>query len=112
LADNGLAHAGQRDEAQRMVADPKAPNEEALIYAGPGDKEGTTAAIERMAARGPNAPASTCIRPNFRRCSPAIRVCLLCEKRSVCRSSHYARVTRAIGRPILAEDAKRARVIV
>jgi TolB-like protein len=47
-----LARAGQREEAQRMVADPKGPNEEALIYAGLGDKERTINAIERMAARG------------------------------------------------------------
>ena len=34
-----------------------------------------------------NAPASTCIRRSCRRCSPAIRVCLLCERRSACRNS-------------------------
>jgi TolB-like protein/tetratricopeptide (TPR) repeat protein len=48
-----LARAGQREEAQRMVEDPKGPNEEALIYAGLGDKERTIDALERMAARGP-----------------------------------------------------------
>jgi serine/threonine-protein kinase len=47
-----LARAGERDEAQRMVADPKGPNEEALIYAGLGDKDRTIDALERMAARG------------------------------------------------------------
>jgi len=47
-----LARAGQREEAQRMVADPKGPNEEALIYAGLGDKDRTIDALERMAARG------------------------------------------------------------
>ena len=47
-----LARAGQRDEAQRMVADPKGPNEEALIYAGLGDKDRAIDALERMAARG------------------------------------------------------------
>jgi TolB-like protein len=47
-----LARAGQREEAERMVADPKAPNEEALIYAGLGDKERTIDALERMAERG------------------------------------------------------------
>jgi hypothetical protein len=35
-----------------MVADPKGPNEEALIYAGLGDKDRTIDALERMAARG------------------------------------------------------------
>ncbi|HEX2456188.1 MAG TPA: hypothetical protein VHI99_20980 [Vicinamibacterales bacterium] len=34
------------------VADPKGPNEEALIYAGLGDKDRTIDALERMAARG------------------------------------------------------------
>jgi len=48
-----LARSGQRDEAQQMVADPKGPNEEALIYAGLGDKDRTIDALERMAARGP-----------------------------------------------------------
>jgi TolB-like protein len=47
-----LARAGYRDEAQQMVADPKGPNEEALIYAGLGDKGRTIDAVERMAARG------------------------------------------------------------
>jgi hypothetical protein len=46
-----LARAGQREEAQRMVADPKGPNEEALIYAGLGDKDRTIDAVERMATR-------------------------------------------------------------
>ena len=48
-----LARTGQREEAERMVAEPSAPNEEALIYAGLGDKERTIDALERMAARGP-----------------------------------------------------------
>jgi TolB-like protein/Flp pilus assembly protein TadD len=47
-----LARTGQREEAQQMVADPKGTNEEALIYAGLGDKGRTIDAIERMAARG------------------------------------------------------------
>ena len=47
-----LARAGRRQEAQRMVADPKGPNEEALIYAGLGDKDRTIDALERMASRG------------------------------------------------------------
>jgi TolB-like protein len=47
-----LARAGQREEAERMVADPKGPNEEALIYAGLGNKDRTIEALERMAARG------------------------------------------------------------
>jgi TolB-like protein/Flp pilus assembly protein TadD len=53
LLGYALARAGQREEAQRMVADSKGPNEEALIYAGLGDKERTIDALERMAARGP-----------------------------------------------------------
>jgi TolB-like protein len=52
LLGYALARAGQREEARRMVADPKGPNEEALIYAGLGDKDRTIDALERMAARG------------------------------------------------------------
>ena len=48
-----LARAGQREEAERMVGDAKGPNEEALIYAGLGDKARTIDALERMATRGP-----------------------------------------------------------
>lgn len=50
LLGYALARAGQREEAQRMVADPKGLNEEALIYAGLGDKDRTIDALERMAA--------------------------------------------------------------
>lgn len=82
-----LARAGLREEAQRVVADSKGPNEEALIYAGLGDRDRTIDALERMAARGAQRAASTCIRRNCRRCSPVIRVCLLCERRSACRNS-------------------------
>ena len=48
-----LARAGQREEARQMVADPKGPHEEALIYAGLGDRDRTIDALERMAMRGP-----------------------------------------------------------
>jgi TolB-like protein/Flp pilus assembly protein TadD len=48
-----LARSGQRDEARRMAAAPAAPNEEALIHAGLGDKDRAIEALERMAARGP-----------------------------------------------------------
>jgi hypothetical protein len=48
------ARAGRREEAQRLVAG-FAPNpfNEALVYAGLGDKERTLEAIGRMAILGP-----------------------------------------------------------
>jgi Flp pilus assembly protein TadD len=48
------ARAGRSDEAQKLLAQ-LAPNpfNEALVYAGLGDKQGTLEALERMAILGP-----------------------------------------------------------
>jgi adenylate cyclase len=62
LADNpqargflGLARArlGERAEAERMAERSAYANEQALIYAGLGDRDRTLAALERMEAAGP-----------------------------------------------------------
>lgn len=47
------ARSGRRDEATRMAAQTVFPNEQALILAGLGDKDGTFEALGRMAALGP-----------------------------------------------------------
>jgi serine/threonine protein kinase/tetratricopeptide (TPR) repeat protein len=51
---NAYARAGRRDEAEKLAAS-LAPNpfQEALIYAGLGDKDRTLEALERMTALGP-----------------------------------------------------------
>lgn len=45
--------AGRREEARKMAATAKQPNEQALIFAGLGDKDRTLEALERMSSRGP-----------------------------------------------------------
>jgi len=47
------AKAGRRAEAEKLAAVSHYPNEQALIFAGLGDKDGTFAALERMAVLGP-----------------------------------------------------------
>jgi len=51
---NAYARAGRRDEAEKLAAS-LAPNpfQEALIYAGLGDKDRTLEALQRMTALGP-----------------------------------------------------------
>src|SRR5207244_10104885 len=46
------ARAGRRKEAEELAASAEYPNEQALIYAGLGDKERTLEALGRMAAVG------------------------------------------------------------
>jgi len=46
------ARSGRREEAEKMAAASRYPNEQALIFAGLGDKDRTFAALDRMAARG------------------------------------------------------------
>src|SRR5262249_9657276 len=46
------ARAGRRKEAERMAAASLYANEQALIYAGLGDKDRTLAALNRMAELG------------------------------------------------------------
>jgi TolB-like protein len=47
------ARAGQREKAERMASDAKFANEQALIYAGLGDKDHTFDALQRMGSVGP-----------------------------------------------------------
>jgi TolB-like protein/Flp pilus assembly protein TadD len=53
LLGYAYARSGRRDEARRMAAQATFPNEQALILAGLGDKDGTFEALGRMAALGP-----------------------------------------------------------
>src|SRR5262249_2290859 len=46
------ARAGQREQAEQMARDAKFANEQALIYAGLGDKDKTFDALERMGTVG------------------------------------------------------------
>lgn len=50
---NAYVRAGRRAEAEKMAAVSKFPNEQALIFAGLGDKDRTFAALESMGSRGP-----------------------------------------------------------
>ena len=50
---NAFARSGRREEAEQMAAVSEFANEQALIYAGLGDKDRTLAALERMGSRGP-----------------------------------------------------------
>jgi len=47
------ASAGQRDKAEQMAGNAKFENEQALIYAGLGDKQKTLDALQRMTRVGP-----------------------------------------------------------
>lgn len=47
------ARSGRREEAEKMARTSKYANEQALIFAGLGDKDRTLEALDRMAARGP-----------------------------------------------------------
>lgn len=46
------ARSGRREEAERMAVASEYANEQALIFAGLGDKDRTVAALDRMASRG------------------------------------------------------------
>ena len=46
------ARSGRREEAESMAVASEYANEQALIFAGLGDKDRTVAALDRMAARG------------------------------------------------------------
>jgi adenylate cyclase len=47
------ARAGQREKAERMAIESQFANEQALIYAGLGDKDRTLDALQRMSSVGP-----------------------------------------------------------
>ncbi len=53
LLGYAYARSGRRDEARRLAAQTTFPNEQALIRAGLGDKDGTFEALGRMADLGP-----------------------------------------------------------
>jgi len=52
LLGYAYARSGRSDKARRMAAQTTFPNEQALILAGLGDKDGTFEALGRMAALG------------------------------------------------------------
>jgi TolB-like protein/DNA-binding winged helix-turn-helix (wHTH) protein len=47
------ARSGRREEAEKMAGSSQYANEQALIFAGLGDKDRTLEALDHMAARGP-----------------------------------------------------------
>ena len=47
------ARSGRREEAEKMASASQYANEQALIFAGLGDKDRTLEALDRMAALGP-----------------------------------------------------------
>ena len=63
---NAYARAGRRDEAEKLAAS-LAPNpfQEALIYAGLGDKDRTLEALQRMTALGPARVGRALTYPEF-----------------------------------------------
>ena len=63
---NAYARAGQRDEAEKLAASlmPN-PFQEALIYAGLGDKDRTLEALQRMTALGPARVGRALTYPEF-----------------------------------------------
>jgi len=52
LLGNAYARSGRREEAEKMASASPYANEQALIFAGLGDKDRTLDALDRMAARG------------------------------------------------------------
>jgi TolB-like protein len=50
---HAYARSGRREEAEKMAAASRYANEQALIFAGLGDKDRTFEALDRMAALGP-----------------------------------------------------------
>ena len=63
---HAYARAGRRDEAEKLAAS-LAPNpfQEALIYAGLGDKDRTLEALQRMTALGPARVGRALTYPEF-----------------------------------------------
>jgi hypothetical protein len=60
------ARAGRREEAEKVAAEVSPnPFNEALVYAGLGDKNRTLDALERMAALGPVRLGLTLSNPEF-----------------------------------------------
>jgi tetratricopeptide (TPR) repeat protein len=64
---NALARAGRREEAEKLLASTleRNPFQQALIYAGFGDKDRTFEALNRVAALGPVRLGRTLTYPEF-----------------------------------------------
>jgi serine/threonine-protein kinase len=62
---NAYVRSGRREEAEKMAAASQFPNEQALIYAGLGDKDRTFEALERMGSRGPQRVGRFLTYPEF-----------------------------------------------
>ncbi len=63
----GIAYArsGRREEAEKMAAISQYADEQALIFAGLGDKDRTIEALERMGSRGPQRVVRFLMYPEF-----------------------------------------------
>lgn len=59
------AKAGRRDEAAAMAAASRFPNEQALIFAGLGDRDRLFDALDRMRVRGPQRVAQYLMYPEL-----------------------------------------------
>ena len=62
---NAYVRAGRRAEAEKLAAASKFPNEQALIFAGLGDKDRTFAALKSMGSRGPQPVGKFLTYPEF-----------------------------------------------
>ena len=62
---NAYARSGRREEAEQMAAVSQFANEQALIFAGLGDKDRTFDALERMGSRGPQRVGRFLMYPEF-----------------------------------------------
>jgi TolB-like protein/Flp pilus assembly protein TadD len=60
-----LARSGRREEAVQLAQNTTYPNEQALIYAGLGDKDRTLDALDRMSVRGPQRVGRYLNNPEF-----------------------------------------------
>ncbi|HKV99214.1 MAG TPA: tetratricopeptide repeat protein [Vicinamibacterales bacterium] len=60
-----LARSGRREEAAQLAENTTYPNEQALIYAGLGDKDRTLDALDRMSVRGPQRVGRYLNNPEF-----------------------------------------------
>ncbi|MEP7272391.1 MAG: protein kinase [Acidobacteriota bacterium] len=60
------ARSGRREEAEKMAAASQQANEQALIFAGLGDKDRTLEALDRMGSRGPQRVGLSLTFPEFK----------------------------------------------
>ena len=80
------ARAGRPEEAEKSVASVKNPNEQALIFAGLGDKDGNSKLLIAWRPWALNVSACFSIIQNCP-CSGVTRGLWLCARRSACRNS-------------------------